>query len=123
LEAVKRLPALAGGRATDAPAWNLKTSLVAVLVAEACNIGYTPVIDPDDEVLTQVRLVHVGQYYLRADTIAAPNAALIEARGWVPIVEHWGEGLLASCGSSSPSGPSTPGPRRSTTTSSAASPG
>ena len=75
---------------------NLKTALVVLLVAEACNIGYTPVIDPDDEALTRGRLVHVDQYYLRADTIAAANAALIEAQGRVPIVEHWGEGLLAS---------------------------
>ncbi|WP_317441046.1 Tn3 family transposase [Streptomyces collinus] len=75
---------------------NLKTSLVALLVSEACNIGYAPVIDADDEALTRARLVHVDQYYLRADTIAAANAKLIEAQGRVPIVEHWGEGLLAS---------------------------
>jgi TnpA family transposase len=75
---------------------NLKTSLVALLVAEACNIGYTPVVDPGDEALTRARLVHVDQYYLRADTIAAANARLIEAQAKVPIVAHWGEGLLAS---------------------------
>jgi len=75
---------------------NLKTSLVALLVAEACNIGLTPVIDPEDEALTRGRLVHVDQYYLRADTIAAANAKLIEAQARVPIVSHWGEGLLAS---------------------------
>lgn len=75
---------------------NLKTSLVALLVAEACNIGYTPVVDANDEALTRARLVHVDQYYLRADTIAAANARLIEAQAKVPIVAHWGEGLLAS---------------------------
>ncbi len=65
-------------------------------MSEACNIGYTPVIDAEDEALTRARLVHVDQYYLRVDTIAAANAKLIEAQGRVPIVEHWGEGLLAS---------------------------
>ncbi|MGW1641561.1 Tn3 family transposase [Streptomyces lavendulae] len=75
---------------------NLKTSLVALLVAEACNIGYTPVIDAEEEALTRARLVHVDQYYLRADTLAAANARLITAQGRVPIVSHWGEGLLAS---------------------------
>ena len=75
---------------------DLKTSLVALLVSEACNIGYTPVIDAEDEALTRARLVHVDQYYLRADTIATANARLIEAQGRVPIVAHWGEGLLAS---------------------------
>ncbi|MGW5214808.1 transposase [Streptomyces sp. NPDC004051] len=34
--------------------------------------------------------------YLRSDTIAAANAALIEAQGRVPVVEFWGKGLLAS---------------------------
>jgi TnpA family transposase len=75
---------------------NLKTSLVALLVSEACNIGYTPVVDADVEALTRARLAHVDQYYLRADTIAAANAALIRAQGRVPIVAYWGEGLLAS---------------------------
>ncbi|MFF9870137.1 Tn3 family transposase [Streptomyces sp. NPDC013953] len=75
---------------------DVKTSLVALLVAEACNIGLTPVTDPNDEALTRARLVHVDQYYLRADTVAAANALLIEAQRRVPIVTHWGEGLLAS---------------------------
>lgn len=75
---------------------DIKTSLVALLVSEACNIGYTPVIDADDEALMRARLVHVDQYYLRVDTIATANAKLIEAQAKVPIVKFWGEGLLAS---------------------------
>ncbi len=75
---------------------DLTTSVVALLVSEACNIGMTPVINPNHEALTRSRLVHVDQYYLRAETIAAANAALIEAQAQVPIVEHWGKGLLAS---------------------------
>lgn len=51
---------------------------------------------PGLQALTRSRLVHVDQYYLRADTIAAANAALIEAQGRVPIVRFWGKGLLAS---------------------------
>ncbi|MEV8547009.1 Tn3 family transposase [Streptomyces sp. NPDC051572] len=75
---------------------DLTTSVVALLVSEACNIGMTPVINPNFEALTRARLVHVDQYYLRADTIAAANAALIEAQARVPIVQYWGKGLLAS---------------------------
>ncbi|MFJ9181379.1 Tn3 family transposase [Streptomyces sp. NPDC102360] len=75
---------------------DLTTSVVALLVSEACNIGMTPVTNPGHEALTRYRLVHVDQYYLRADTIAAANAALIEAQAKVPIVAHWGNGLLAS---------------------------
>ncbi|GGV85970.1 transposase [Streptomyces gelaticus] len=75
---------------------DLTTSMVALLVSEACNIGMTPVVNPNYEALTRSRLVHVDQYYLRADTIAAANAALIEAQAKVPIVKFWGQGLLAS---------------------------
>ncbi|MFC8277113.1 Tn3 family transposase [Streptomyces sp. NPDC057271] len=75
---------------------DLHTSLVALLVSEACNIGLTPVTNPGVEALTRSRLVHVDQYYLRADTIAAANAALIAAQAEVPIVRYWGDGLLAS---------------------------
>jgi len=70
--------------------------VVALLVSEACNIGMTPVTNPGHEALTRARLVHVDQYYLRADTIAAANAALIVAQSEVPIVAYWGDGLLAS---------------------------
>jgi len=35
-------------------------------------------------------------HYLRGDTIAAANAALIAAQSQVPIVAAWGKGLLAS---------------------------
>ncbi|WSR19019.1 Tn3 family transposase [Streptomyces sp. NBC_00853] len=49
---------------------DLTTPVVALLVSEACNIGMTPVINPNYEALTRARLVHVDQYYLRADTIA-----------------------------------------------------
>jgi TnpA family transposase len=73
-----------------------RAPFVALLVSEACNIGMTPVINPNYEALTRARLVHVDQHYLRADTIAAANAALIEAQARVPIVQHWGKGLLAS---------------------------
>ncbi|MFJ7271998.1 Tn3 family transposase [Streptomyces sp. NPDC099050] len=75
---------------------DLTTSLVALLVSEACNIGLTPVTNPGHEALHRSRLVHVDQFYLRADTIAAANAALIAAQSKVPIVRYWGDGLLAS---------------------------
>ncbi|GGR66765.1 hypothetical protein GCM10010282_69670 [Streptomyces roseolus] len=105
---------------------DLTTSMVALLVSEACNIGMTPVINPGYEALTRSRLVHVDQYYLRSDTIAMANAALIEAQGRVPIVQFWGKGLRppsTACASSSPPGPSTPHPHRSTSRRRRASPG
>jgi Tn3 transposase DDE domain-containing protein len=104
---------------------DLPTSVVALLVSEACNIGLAPVVNPGYEALTRSRLVHVDQYYLRADTIAAANAALIATQADVTVVKFWGDGLLAStdCGSSFPSARSARRRRRSTSGSSAASPG
>ncbi len=63
---------------------DLATSVVALLVSESCNIGLTPVTNPSAEALTRARLSHVDQYYLRADTIAAANAALIAAQAEIP---------------------------------------
>ncbi len=81
----------AGTRVRD-----LATSIAALLIAEACNVGLVPVTDPAHEALTRARLSHVDQNYVRAETHAAANAALIEAQSKVPIVQHWGGGLLAS---------------------------
>jgi hypothetical protein len=75
---------------------DLHTSLVALLVAEACNVGLTPVIKAGTPALTRGRLSHVDQNYVRAETHAAPNAVLIEAQAGVPIVSAWGGGMLAS---------------------------
>lgn len=36
-------------------------------VDRGCNIGLAPVVNPAHEALTRARLVHVDQYYLRAD--------------------------------------------------------
>jgi TnpA family transposase len=80
----------------DARMKDLPISVAALLIAEGCNVGLTPVTDPDHEALSRGRLSHVDQNYVRADTHAAANAALIDAQGKVPIAQLWGGGLLAS---------------------------
>ncbi|MEV7090753.1 Tn3 family transposase [Streptomyces sp. NPDC093085] len=45
------------------------TSLCAVLLSEACNVGLTPVIKPNVPALTRGRLVQVDQGYFRAENI------------------------------------------------------
>jgi hypothetical protein len=89
-------------------------SLVALLVSQSCNIGLTPVIDPANKALTRSHLSHVDQNYLRADTIAAANAALITAQSRIELAQMWGGGLLASVDGLRfvvPSKASTPAPR------------
>lgn len=74
----------------------LPASLVALLVSRRCNIGLTPVIDPTIKALPRSRLSHVDQNHVRADTIAAANAALITAQSRIGLAQMWGGGLLAS---------------------------
>nr|WP_308292460.1 Tn3 family transposase [Streptantibioticus ferralitis] len=128
LAAVKGLPALSRRQVTKKPLLkrDLTTSVVALLVSEACNIGMTPVVNPGHEALTRSRLVHVDQYFLRSDTIAAANAALSRPSRRCRSSSSGATGCsppLTPCASSSRSAPSAPRRIRSTSASSAASPG
>ena len=71
-------------------------SLAAVLVAEATNVGYKPVARPRHRALNRARLSHVEQNYLRAETLRAANARLIEAQADLPLAQLWGGGMVAS---------------------------
>ncbi len=75
---------------------DLAVSLAAVFIAEGCNLGYTPVVVPGVPALTRDRLSHVNQNYVRAETITAANARLIDAQAAVPTAQTWGGGLVAS---------------------------
>ena len=71
-------------------------SLAAVLVAEATNTGYKPVQRPRHRALNRARLSHVEQNYLRAETLKAANARLIEAQAEIGLAGLWGGGMVAS---------------------------
>jgi TnpA family transposase len=75
---------------------DLEVSLAALLVAQACNTGLTPVVSSEVPALTRNRLQHVDQNYLRTETIKAANAVLIEAQAKIPLARLWGGGLVAS---------------------------
>ena len=75
---------------------DLSVSVAALLVAEACNVGLTPVIKPGEPALSRARLAHVDQYYVRAENHAAASGVLIGAQAQIPIARAWGGGLLAS---------------------------
>lgn len=80
-----------GARVND-----LATSLCAVLIAEACNIGPEPLIRPDIPALSRSRLSWVQQNYLRAETLRRTNARLVEAQTQIPLAQAWGGGDVAS---------------------------
>jgi len=81
----------AAARIEDLPA-----SIAAVLVAEACNIGFRPVMKPGVPALTRDRLSHVDQSYVRSETIAAANTRLLDAQARIELASTWGGGLVAS---------------------------
>ena len=89
---------------------DLMTSLCAVLIAEACNIGFRPLVRDDVPALTRDRLAWVNQNYLRNETLSVANAHLVSAQN-------------KACASSSRCAPCMPGPIRSITALAAAPPG
>ncbi len=80
-----------GARAAD-----VATSLCAVLLAEACNTGFEPLIRLDRPSLRRSRLSWVRQNYVRAETLTRANAALVAAQNRVPLARAWGGGDVAS---------------------------
>lgn len=78
-------------RATD-----LRISLCAVLMAEACNTGIEPLIRGDVPALQRDRLSWVDQNYIRDDTLTVANAMLVAAQGRLALANLWGGGEVAS---------------------------
>jgi hypothetical protein len=75
---------------------DLPLSLSAMLLAEACNIGLTPVIHPDIPALTRDRLSWVRHHFVRAETITRANACLVHAQRDIPLAQIWGGGYVAT---------------------------
>ncbi len=78
-------------RATD-----LTTSLCAVLIAEATNTGYEPLIRQDKPALRRDRLSWTNQNYVRDETLSLANADLVAAQHTLPLALMWGGGDVAS---------------------------
>ena len=80
-----------GARAED-----IATSVCAVLVADATNTGFEPLVRLDAPALRRSRLSWVKQNFLRAETLTIANAALVSAQNAVPLARSWGGGEVAS---------------------------
>ncbi len=75
---------------------DLPLSVCAVLLAEACNIGIEPLVQPTIPALTRDRLTWVQQQYVRPETMARANARLVTYQQHIPITTAWGGGDVAS---------------------------
>ena len=62
----------------------LSTSVCAVLIAEARNLGFEPITQASVPALTRGRLSWVAQNYLRGETISAANARLVDYHATLP---------------------------------------
>lgn len=79
-----------------ARAEDVATTICAVLVAEATNTGFEPLVRLDAPALRRSRLSWVKQNFLRADTLTAANAMLVAAQNAIPLAHEWGGGEVAS---------------------------
>ena len=75
---------------------DLALSVCAVLVAQACNIGYRPVARRDDPALTPARLEWVVANFVRPETLVAANNRLIAYHQTIDLTRRWGSGEIAS---------------------------
>jgi len=75
---------------------DLPTSVCAVLLAEACNVGLPAVAREDIAALTRDRLAWVKHNYVREETLARANACLVDYHQTLPLAADWGGGELAS---------------------------
>ena len=75
---------------------DIDISVCAALIADACNIGLEPLLDRHHCALSRDRLSWVDQNYLRAETIAAANALLVEHHSRLPLAQKFGTGAIAS---------------------------
>ena len=75
---------------------DLRVSVCAVLLAEACNTGLEPLVRHETQSLRRDRLSWVSQHYLRDETLRAANARLVAAQTGIPLARAWGGGEVAS---------------------------
>lgn len=75
---------------------DFRISLCAALLIQACNLPVTAVAKVGIPALTEDRLIHVQQNYLRPETIARANVRLVEVHTQNPLTAVWGGGDFAS---------------------------
>jgi TnpA family transposase len=80
----------------ESRAEDLAVSLCAVLLAEACNIGFEPLIRNELAALRRSRLSWVNQNFVRNETLTEANVCLVAAQNRIPLVQRWGGGEVAS---------------------------
>ncbi len=81
---------------SNARADDLATSICAMLISEACNIGLEPLVKSHIPALSRHRLSWVKQNYLRAETLVQANVKLVDYQSTLSLAQKWGGGHVAS---------------------------
>jgi TnpA family transposase len=92
-ELAEAFTAVSGGRSRLE---DLPTSIAACLAAHAMNVGYRPIAKKGLPALERSRLSHVFQNYVRPETLAEANPALVAHQSGVALAQAWGGGLVAA---------------------------
>jgi TnpA family transposase len=74
----------------------LHISICAVLIAQACNVGYRPLVNESIPALREERLKWVARHYVRPETLIAANARIVDYHSRLPLADRWGGGEVAS---------------------------
>jgi TnpA family transposase len=75
---------------------DLQTSICAVLLAQACNVDYAPLVDETVPALREARLKYVARHYIRPETLIAANARIVDFHAALELATRWGGGEVAS---------------------------
>jgi Domain of unknown function (DUF4158)/Tn3 transposase DDE domain len=110
-------------REPNAQLADLHISIIAVLIAQACNVGWRPVVNDGIPALRGDRLKWVAHHYIRPETLIAANARIVDLTrncGWRSCGAAGTWPRSTACGSSSPTAPSTHASTAATSTAGAA---
>jgi TnpA family transposase len=90
------LEAFTHEREPSAQLQDLDISIIAVLIAQACNVGWTPLVNERIPALRADRLRWVARHYIRPETLIPANARIVDAHSKLWLPELWGGGEVAS---------------------------
>ena len=74
---------------------DLEVSIIAVLIAQACNVGYKPLVDEKVPALRLERLKYVARHYVRPESDRR-HAMIVDYHAKLPLAIEWGGGEVAN---------------------------
>ena len=66
-----------------------------MLIAQACNVGWRPLVNDSIPALYEDRLKWVARHYIRPETLIAANARIVDYHAKLWLAELWGGATAA----------------------------